>query len=587
MISERLQERESVKDPRSGKIQGRIAKLSSRRHLLKIGPLVIEWDKNTRFEKITKSEFQVGKVIKVKGSVGESGRFVASNVTKSSKPQNPRQIQLTGTVTQVARGQDGSLRAKILGVPVNIPGDVNVKVSTLVGRPDDRRPKDQFKTNIFGRPLTIGGEYEIVPRFRGDFALDDTKEDDEFNLKQNFELEMFYPATRHISFFVEGKLFWEQDLYTEDDDNTSEVGLSRGETWMFIDRLFGSRFGFQVGRQNIVESRKWWWNEDLDAIRLHYDDFNWHFEVAVAEEFLGGTSTNLGGTIDEDNGIDPEEEDVLRILTRGVWQYKRRHRIELFFFGQNDDSSTEQVGQKISDDEEDESDADLWWAGLRLTGKVKDSNAGRFEYWLDGAYVAGEESLLDFSSVGGGVSNVDSRLESDVRGWGVDAGISWTLPYSWNPTLTFGYAFGSGDSNAGDGTDENFRQTGLHSNKMHFNGVDSFLYYGELFRPELSNLHISTLALGIPFWKNSSIEFLYHDYWQVKAADSLRNTKIKASPNGIDKHIGQEWDVVIGLEEWKHVEVEMVGAVFRAGSAFGSLSGETAYTGIFKFNYNF
>jgi hypothetical protein len=50
---------------------------------------------------------------------------------------------------------------------------------------------------------------------------------------------------------------------------------------------------------------------------------------------------------------------------------------------------------------------------------------------------------------------------------------------------------------------------------------------------------------------------------------------------------GQEWDVVIGIEEWEHLELELVGAVFRAGNAYGSRSGEQASALIFKLNYNF
>ena len=38
---------------------------------------------------------------------------------------------------------------------------------------------------------------------------------------------------------------------------------------------------------------------------------------------------------------------------------------------------------------------------------------------------------------------------------------------------------------------------------------------------------------------------------------------------------------MIGIEEWKHVELELVAALFKAGDAFGSISGETAtYTSL-------
>lgn len=44
---------------------------------------------------------------------------------------------------------------------------------------------------------------------------------------------------------------------------------------------------------------------------------------------------------------------------------------------------------------------------------------------------------------------------------------------------------------------------------------------------------------------------------------------------------------MLGLEEWKHWESELVGALFVAGDAYGPLSGETASNLIFKLTYNF
>jgi hypothetical protein len=56
----------------------------------------------------------------------------------------------------------------------------------------------------------------------------------------------------------------------------------------------------------------------------------------------------------------------------------------------------------------------------------------------------------------------------------------------------------------------------------------------------------------------------------VKAAKFLRDATIRRQPAGRKRGIGHEVDLVVGLEEWKHVEVKLVGAAFRAGSAFGA-----------------
>jgi alginate production protein len=84
-----------------------------------------------------------------------------------------------------------------------------------------------------------------------------------------------------------------------------------------------------------------------------------------------------------------------------------------------------------------------------------------------------------------------------------------------------------------------------------FDGVNYFHYYGELLQPELSNMQIWTTAVGFRFWQSSSVEFVYHLYHQVHPAAFLRNARIDADPTGKRRAIGQEWDVVVGLQEWK------------------------------------
>ena len=46
------------------------------------------------------------------------------------------------------------------------------------------------------------------------------------------------------------------------------LARERGETWLYMSHLFGSNFSLQVGRQNLREPRSWWWDKDLDALRL-------------------------------------------------------------------------------------------------------------------------------------------------------------------------------------------------------------------------------------------------------------------------------------------------------------------------------
>ena len=80
---------------------------------------------------------------------------------------------------------------------------------------------------------------------------------------------------------------------------------------------------------------------------------------------------------------------------------------------------------------------------------------------------------------------------------------------------------------------------------------------------------------------------LYHRYGQVEPVPLLRNAKIDQEPEGDDSDIGQEIDLVVGLEEWGHVELEIIAAMFRAGKAYDEFAGERAASFVFKFNYNY
>ncbi len=74
------------------------------------------------------------------------------------------------------------------------------------------------------------------------------------------------------------------------------------------------------------------------------------------------------------------------------------------------------------------------------------------------------------------------------------------------PSVTLGYALGSGDDASTSDVDESFRQTGLQDNSAKFNGVTRLKYYGEVLNPELSNLSVLTAGVGIRPSPRSSID---------------------------------------------------------------------------------
>ncbi len=214
-------------------------------------------------------------------------------------------------------------------------------------------------------------------------------------------------------------------------------------------------------------------------------------------------------------------------------------------------------------------------------GKGPANGYGELFYWADTAIVAGSERLLDFTGVTDRRIRVDSRDNRQVLGWAVDLGARWVSPLPLEPRFTLGFALGSGDPDPDRGRDQSFRQTGLQSND------EEFRTYGELLRPELSNLIIPVFAVEFPIFSNSHVEFAYRRFRQLHPAPFLRDGRLESDPGGINKDIGQEWMIYFGIKEWESAELELVGAAFRTGNAYGSSSGQKAYSLFLKMIYEF
>jgi hypothetical protein len=134
--------------------------------------------------------------------------------------------------------------------------------------------------------------------------------------------------------------------------------------------------------------------------------------------------------------------------------------------------------------------------------------------------------------------------------------------------MSAGWAFGSGDDAGSSATDESYRQTGLERNNGKLGGVSSFRYYGEVFDPELSNLSVLTFGVGTRFTRDSSLDLVWHAYDQDSASAFLRRTDLKADPDGVHTHLGQEVDLILGLRDWHGSDFEFVAGWFDPGAAF-------------------
>lgn len=444
---------------------------------------------------------------------------------------------------------------------------------------DDSRPEAQRETTLFGKRLIIGGEIGVGSRYRTNFELVPNSDDDDLSFDPEAKLEAIWLPGDKSAVFVSTKLFAETTPYRQGGRGEAAAGVELDEAWLLRTDLFKTPLALQVGRQQIQDRREWWWDEDLDSVRLHYFGKRFRAFAAVGREF--GYKSTLGR-------FDPEDRAIFRALGNARWTWADRNDVEFYALHQDDQSRRNRVGSLVVSDKVDESDATLTWLGLRARGRVKAKFPGKFYYWADIARVRGSEQLNEFDGLDSISDIVTSQANRRVKGWAFDTGISLELPLSFEPYLTLGYARGSGDRTRGDTTDRAFRQTGLHNNNGKFRGLSRFRYYGEVLRPALSNIGIRTVALGIPLGDDHWIETVWHSYRQRVASRRIAESRLDIDPLGTDRRLGKEVNAIYSYRpEISAWELELTAGAFRAGPAFGPERGRWAGLIELKVDYNF
>lgn len=367
--------------------------------------------------------------------------------------------------------------------------------------------------------------------------LDSNGGDDELVGDPKLELALAYDQDRWLSAFVDLELGKRFLLDSPEGRTSGSAKLELKQAWLEVGSVDGHQ-RLRLGRQDFEDERTWWFDEELDGARGYWTPAKSVLELSV-------TRRNL---FERDLLNTTQEERINNYLAR------------FQFAGEDEDGTSLYVfyGDSRGCDGED-----LLFAGLQSVGELSESA----DYWLDVAGVLGH--------VAG----------NDVRGYGFDVGLVHTLAKTLEPSVAMGIAYGSGDANPA-GRDGNFRQTGLQDNDAELTGVTDVKYYGHALDPELSNLWIATLVMGLRLTVHSSFEVMYHYYRQDEARAALRDSNLEVDPDGKNKGLGHALDLVFGYQAGGNVELELVGGWFFPGSAFNN-DASAAFFGGLEFIYQF
>lgn len=410
-----------------------------------------------------------------------------------------------------------------------------------------------------------------------------------------------YP-TDNITAYVQGRAFLSRGNASsntdDDDDEVDQDFFEMRQAWIEFDEVFHPLLSVKVGRQRFKEPRTIFWNRDLDAVRLSLDSTRTKGFIAIGEN---QSSYRTGS----DNELEGDEEDRLRILAEASHLLTPDHEISARFLYEDDHSGLLANGSIVDDQSRDDEDANLLWAGIRSEGTVetKEHKAVKsFFYRADFMSVFGEEDVqTSTSGPRAGQRTITGNQNRDVFGVAFDGSVGLAFDNIFEPTVTLGYAYGSGDDGTNpNGTNNAFRQTDLHGNNSRFPygfTNESTRNYGEVLRPELSNIHILQAGVHLPIFEHSDMSVNYYRYWLAEKEAGLRSSSISAALNGTDRDIGQELNASANIYLGKELNLTSPLAqqttfrlrfgAFNPGGAYNVDDGEIAYRGTGEFRFRF
>ncbi len=392
--------------------------------------------------------------------------------------------------------------------------------------------------------LTFGGRFDVKYELEGNYNLDEGTDEQEMVLLPELTFSLSYEPFDDFELFANLALAREYALDEPESENRP-LRLQLEEFYVQFDdvlELAGGDVSIQAGRQRFDDPREWLFDERLDGVRAFYERDDFTLELAATRQ----------------NNRDLRNSSSRRpIDSYLIYGYQEFEDEEFELLG-NDYEIKELLvgGYAMVRNDPNSNGEDLTFLGVQLYGELE-----RLQHWLELSYVSGR----------------GSDQQNRVRGYAFDVGGTYVSELPWGLAFTLGYAFGSGDADPQNGTDNNFRQTGMQDNQAYLaDGVVPFRFYGTLLEPELSNLKIRTAGLSIKPRDGISVHLLYHDYQQHKALDELRDTNLDQDPNGENRDIGREIDLVLGLE-LSRVAVEIETGYFMPGAAFDDTSNDNAF----------
>jgi hypothetical protein len=515
---------------------------TGRPELIQIAGQEVEVSDSTQYEDASGKESAPyalgdGEWFRVKTRIRSTGALKA----RSIEPSDSKRFEIEGEVTRLDPGRGVlTLGPVVLDLPQE--ARINLQPEDISSGSDPLRrfqADEQTSVPFTFRPLPnlgIGGQVTLEVNQDRDrnLGVGSRRDKSSFEASANLDLLWTQPDGRGMALFeVRTAHDWEWDHRDGREDQAQHTARDSMSRAYYFGQITDT-LSIQFGRHDFDEEREWLYDEVLDGGRLIQKLGDFEIELAAA---AGRNFADL-----EDNST----ADTGTFVGVARYYLNEDHWLTGYALDRTDSSS-------------DRYEPQLY--GLRSFSRPYKG----LGHWLELSLARGRDGA------------------KDIRGEALDVGLMYRFEDELRTTLTVGYAYGSGRDIADDAV--GYRQSGLHDNNSKFGGVTSFKYYGEVFEPDLSNLDVTTLGIGIRPVSSLSADLVLHTYRQDVITDSLFANSLRARPNGRSADLGHEIDLVVGYRRGQDMTAELVAGRFDPGSAFDGQ--DAAYRFQLQFRFKF
>ena len=509
-------------------------------------------ERTARFEDLTE-----GMWVKVDGNTVGEGILRADKVRIDPRRSQLSRMKIEGSIQALEPSISDLAVMRVAGVPTVLtlsteligPRGGSRPIARGIGNTVDDDELQFTRNTTLGRYLSLAGEVRLRGERVSNLDLDDSTDDVEL-VPEIFAQFGFVAKLEPVYVFL--TLTASREFFVRSEEPFQGEGGEVRVGQAYVVLPLARHFSLAIGRRRFDEEREWYYNtRNLDGVRLAANFHPVEIEASV--------SRNL---FDETRNL--RDQNRTNVILHARYLVARDVHLAAYFIDRDDRTALNDSPRTV---------------GLRLLG-----DPGRhLEFWIDLARQTGtycSRLSLDRTFDTGRRCSPEQEPATfnvrNVRAHAFDLGLTYRPRQALDPTFTISYALASGEDDqirslsveeAAARTATSFHQTGFHRNRGKLNGVVSFRYYGEVMDPELTNLRVFTLGVGLRPISAVSIDAVFHDYRQDVASLSFHEFEIDDTPSGIDPDIGREWDLILGYEPTRRYELRLTAGRFHPGAA--------------------